>query len=74
MSLAPSAVALQGLLGAPLAIASQGFLGAAVLSQAGGVDRRRRLKPAWIQAPAAWVEPGRRVDDDEVTLLLVGAL
>lgn len=74
MSLSPSAVALQGLLGAPLAIAAQGFLGAAVASQAGGVDRRRRPKKAWIQAPAAWVEPGRPVDDDEVTLLLVGAL
>jgi hypothetical protein len=38
------------------------------------VDRRRRPKSAWIQAPAAWVEPRRPVDDDEVALLLVGAL
>jgi hypothetical protein len=74
MSSAAASIALQGLLGTPLAVASQGFLGQSVLSQAGGVDRRRRPKSAWIQAPAAWVEPRRPVDDDEVALLLVGAL
>jgi hypothetical protein len=74
MSSTAAFIALQGLLGTPMAVASQGFLGQSVLSQAGGVDRRRRPQAAWSQAPAAWVEPRRPVDDDELTLLLIGAL